>query len=125
MPLEEAHLAALILRSTVEFSKPSLAFEQQADRLINRGFTADRNQLISRLRDVNYYRLSGYWYPFLKNDKFSEKATLDTVWTTYVFDRHFRLIVFDAIERVEIYMRTRLALELSQSQVCLTTMQSI
>lgn len=45
----------------MEYAKPWLSFDKQADLLINtRGLIADRKLLISHLSDVGYYRLSGY-----------------------------------------------------------------
>ena len=40
-----------------EYSKPALSFSEQADLLLRRGLIADKALLISRLSDVNYYRL--------------------------------------------------------------------
>lgn len=109
----------------MEYLKPWLSFEQQADLLIReRGLMADREELIAHLSSVGYYRLSGYWYIFKRNpsagdaeekdERFVEGTTFEQVWKLYVFDRQFRLVVLDAIERVEIYFRTRLAYELSR-----------
>jgi abortive infection bacteriophage resistance protein len=93
-----------------EYTKPPLTFEEQADLIISRGLKADRDRLIRRLKNVNYYRLSAYLYPFriTGSDNFQEKTTLDLVWKYYTFDRQLRLIVMDAIERVEISVRTQL-----------------
>jgi len=44
----------------MDYSKPALSFEQQADQLLARGMTGDRQLVISRLRSVNYFRLSAY-----------------------------------------------------------------
>lgn len=107
-----------------EYKKPWRSLEEQADLLINeRGLIADRDDLISRLADVGYYRLSGYWYIFKRNpqvnqngpkdERFIEGTTFDQVWKLYTFDRQFRLVVLDAIERVEVYFRTQLAYELA------------
>lgn len=96
----------------MEYTKPWLSFEQQADQLINdRGLIADRNFLIARLQEIGYYRLSGYWHIFEEpeSDNFIPETTFDQIWGLYTFDRQFRLIVLDAIERVEIYFRTQLA----------------
>jgi len=89
----------------VIYAKPALTFEAQADLL-----AANRDELIARLKAVNYYRLSGYLYPFrdLPNDTFRPGADLDTVWRRYNFDRRLRLILLDAIERIEVAVRTRL-----------------
>ncbi len=76
----------------------------------SRGLQADKATLISRLQAVNYYRLSAYLYPFrLKSgDSFRENTTLDLVWSHYTFDRQLRILVMDAVERVEVAVRTQL-----------------
>lgn len=97
-----------------KYTKPPLTFEEQADLIISRGLKADRDRLIHRLKNVNYYRLSAYLYPFrvTDSDRFQEKTTLDLIWKYYTFDRQLRLIVMDAIERVEISVRTQLIYQL-------------
>ena len=102
----------------MEYTKPFLSFEQQANLLIeDRGMIADRDDLVEHLKDVGYYRLSGYWHIYKKNgsDKFWEGTTFRRVWDMYVFDRQFRLVVLDAVERVEIYMRNQLAYLLAEA----------
>ncbi|MDO4290015.1 MAG: Abi family protein [Eggerthellaceae bacterium] len=70
----------------------------------------DKSVLIEHLEDVGYYRLSGYWHIFRNADETLRKdTTFERVWDLYVFDRQLRLVVLDAIERVEIYFRTQLA----------------
>lgn len=95
----------------MKYVKPPLRLEQQADLLLARGMAGDRATMISRLGVVNYYRLSGYWYPFRSPhaDDFKSNTTFDKVWDRYAFDRHLRLLIMDAIERIEVAVRTRLA----------------
>ena len=102
----------------MKFTKPFLTYDQQADLLVARGLKGDRAKLISHLHSVNYYRLSGYWYifrtadpahPGKKLDTFEPDATVGRVWDRYVFDRRLRLLVMDALERIEVDARTRLA----------------
>jgi abortive infection bacteriophage resistance protein len=101
----------------MKYDKPALTLEQQADQLLGRGLVADRNDLLARLRSVSYYRLSGYWYPFrLEDDTFRPGSTLTAVWSRYTFDRRFRLLVMDAIERVEICLRAELVYCLAHEQ---------
>ncbi len=108
----------------MKFDKPALSVEQQADQLIKRGLIADRNFLIERLRVVSYYRLSGYWYTFRKPDPNNPKCRLDdfepdtqfdTIWNRYAFDRHLRLVVMDAVERIEVAARTAIAYHHAQT----------
>ena len=72
---------------------------------------ADRAELIRRLEQVKYYRLSAYWHPFRQpgGDGLKPGTTLDAIWDRYVFDRQLRVLVMDAIERVEVAVKTRLA----------------
>ena len=98
----------------MKFTKPPLTYEQQADLLLSRGLVAAKPDLIERLRSVSYYRLCAYWFPFKRPDNsFEPGTTFDAVWRRYTFDRQLRLIVMDAIERVEITIRTSLAYQLT------------
>lgn len=101
----------------MRYNNPPLSFEQQAELLISRGLEANKNDLVTKLRVVNYYRLSGYWYPFRNpgNDAFKPNTTLDKVWRRYVFDRQLRLFTMDAIERVEIAIKTSIIYHHSHS----------
>ena len=99
----------------MEYTKPFLTFEQQADQLIDRGMNCDRCILIEHLKDIGYYRLSGYWHVYKREDNTFEPDTeFEKVWNLYTFDRQFRLVVLDAIERVEVYFRTQLAYKLAE-----------
>jgi abortive infection bacteriophage resistance protein len=98
----------------VKYKKEPLTLEQQADQLIARGLVADRQALISRLQAVNYYRLTGYLHPFRildasgkPTDQFAAGTNLDTVWRRYNFDRRLRILLLDAIERIEVAVRTK------------------
>jgi len=95
----------------MEYIKPPLSFEDQADLLLARGIIADKQLLIERLKSVNYYRLSGYIFPFrsFASNNFQANTYFNYIWRNYTFDRHIRLLVLDAIERLEIAMKTKIA----------------
>ncbi len=100
----------------MRYAKPPLTFQEQADLLLARGLRADRELLIARLKAVSYYRLSGYWFPFRQSNpdqKFKPGTSLETIWKRYTFDRRLRLLIMDAIERVEVAVRTSLIYHLS------------
>lgn len=98
----------------MKYEKEPLTYEEQADRLLGRGLIADRDELITRLAAVNYYRLSGYLYPFRqRDDSYSPGTTLNIVWLRYVFDRRLRVLILDAVERIEVAVRTKLVYYLS------------
>ena len=97
------------------YSKKALPLEDQADLLLQRGLVANRDELISRLKVVNYYRLSGYLHPFRQRDpngkptdNFRPGTDFNQIWRRYNFDRRLRIILLDAIERIEVAVRTRL-----------------
>ncbi len=101
----------------MKYEKPALTFAEQARRLHDRGLEGDLGRMESKLRDVSYYRLAGYTFPFREaGDEFRPGTSFDLVWEHYVFDRRLRLLVLDAIERVEVSVRTRLAYELAHQR---------
>ena len=99
----------------MKFGKPPLSYADQANLLIARGLVVgDRDVLLHQLASVGYYRLCAYWYPFKQADEtFVAGTSFETIWDRYVFDRQLRLLVMDAIERVEVVVRTVLVHELA------------
>ena len=74
----------------------------------------DHAELMRQLEAVGYYRLCSYWHPFKQADSsFIPGTSFRTVWKRYVFDRQLRLAVMDAVERVEVSVRTVLVTELA------------
>ena len=97
----------LFFGGAVRYTKPALSFEQQAQRLIDRGLIVqDKAALVECLRAVNYYRLSAYWYPFKQDtptgERFASDTTFEMIWRRYTLDRELRLLAMDAIEHIEI-----------------------
>lgn len=99
------------------YDKEAISFQQQVDLLKSRGLTIESEILaISDLKSIGYYRLSGYMFPFLADKKghiYKEGSSFDKVLMLYSFDRELRLLILDAIERIEIAFRTQLVYHLS------------
>lgn len=94
----------------MKFEKPFLNIEEQIKRLSDAGMTGDREVMMQRLAAVSYHRLSGYWHTFRQSDgTFTAGTSFEAAWRRYVFDRQLRVLVIDAIERIEITVRTQLA----------------
>jgi abortive infection bacteriophage resistance protein len=79
-----------------------------------RHFVPRNDELIrGSLRYIGYYRLTGYCLPFqngLKGDHtFNDKTYFDNVLTLYIFDRELRLLILDAIERIEVAFRAAIS----------------
>lgn len=71
----------------MKYDKPPLFFEQQADLLISRGLIADKNDLITKLSSVSYFRLSGYFYHFQNKatEVFFPNTEFKTIWKRYIY----------------------------------------
>lgn len=101
----------------MDYLKGHLPLEEQAQRLLDRGLNAEKGELIRRLSAVSYYRLSGYLFPFRETgtDNFRPGTELRVVWDRYCFDRRLRVLLLDAIERVEVAVRTQLVYHFSHA----------
>lgn len=109
----------LCLGGAMRFSKPPKTFEEQVDILRSRGLEIDDPERARRyLSHLNYYRLAAYWLPFEQDHpthRFKPNTRFDTVLEHYIFDRELRLLIMDAIERLEVSLRTRWAYHLSHT----------
>nr|WP_274519790.1 Abi family protein [Halorhodospira halophila] len=70
------------------------------------------------MANISYYRLSAYMRPFyqpgLTEHRFLSGTTFDDVLDLYVFDRELRLLLLDAVERLEVALRAQLANTLAE-----------
>lgn len=98
---------------SLTYNKPHLTLDDQASLLQSRGMILDRHQAVQWLGMIGYYRLSGYWYPYrvladgARTDQFLNSTSLEQVVHLYDFDRRLKLLMIDALERIEIGMRCR------------------
>ncbi len=77
----------------------------------------DEVQAASLLQNISYYRLKGYWWDMQSDHiihQFFPNTIFEDVLDRYTFDRHLRIILFDAIERIEIGLRTIMIYFLSE-----------
>ncbi len=98
-------------RGSLSFTKPPLRLDELVDRLVDRGLVVpDHERALRYLRHVGYYRLSPYTIPFRQglDHALREGTSFDDILDLYVFDRALRLIVMDALERVEVAVRAAL-----------------
>ena len=108
----------------MRFSKPPLTVAAQIQLLRGRGMLmADVNRTERVLEHINYYRLRAYWLPFettrlidpeSAEHAFAPNTQFDEVVGLYVFDRQLRVLLMEAIERVEIAIRTHWSQTLAQ-----------
>jgi len=100
------------------YKKPAITYQTQLQQLKNRGLTIENEEkALHLLENLSYYRLSAYLYPLLERDKekhiFKEKATFDTAFKMYCFDRELRLLLLNNLEKIEISFRAKLIYVLS------------
>lgn len=100
------------MKSKSNFPKKTISFDDQITLLQERGLIIDDTVSAKEyLKGISYFRLQGYWWDFQidkENHRFKEGSTFTNVIKLYTFDRKFRLILFDALERIEIALRTKL-----------------
>lgn len=105
---------------------------------------SDPRRAVRKLSQIGYYRLSGFWYPCReieidsqgkavldaqtgkpkRLDSFMPGTSLQGVLDLYLYDKRLRLAVLDAIERVEVHIRTVMAHELGRLDPVAYTMNS-
>ena len=102
------------------YAKRFLDVPDQVAQLQQRGLgITDQKTAESCLRRIGYYRLSAYWYPFrvltnarppVRSDQFLPGSRLEDAVALYVFDKKLKMLVMDALERVEVAVRVELSL---------------
>ncbi len=94
------------------FLKPPLAIDDQIRQWVERGLSIpDLPRARRYLSVISYYRLSAYTLPFQRGNPdhcFREGTTFEDILDLYIFDRRLRLLVLDAIERIEVALRARM-----------------
>jgi abortive infection bacteriophage resistance protein len=100
----------------MKYNKPALSFDDQINLLESRGLLIpDKTRAKNYFSNISYYRLSAYMLPLRQKESedFLSNTTFDDVLNLYLFDREFRILVFDVIERLEIAFRTQIIYQFS------------
>ena len=104
----------------MDYNKLPLTTAEHIQILKQRGLVfADEARAERYVATIGYYRLSAYCLPFIDrsqkidNHDFKPKSSFDQILNLYIFDRQLRLIVLEAIERLEVAIRICWANELS------------
>lgn len=97
------------------YPKQTLTIEEHLALLQQRGMTIDDATKANHyLAFIGYYRLSGYTRYFLdpadpKGEKFAAGTTFQQVLDLYIFDRKIRVLLLDALERIEIAVKSKIS----------------
>ena len=98
-------------------NKPPYTIDEQINLLKLRGmlFKEEANAH-DLLKNISYYRLKGYWWD-MQDDyllyTFKPDTYFEDVIARYNFDSQLRTILFDALETIEIALRTKMIYHLS------------
>lgn len=97
--------------------KVFLTYEQQVDLLVSRGMLVDdRERCRYVLSTLNYYRLSGYWFPLFEQglEHFKDGTRFADIVAFYNFDEQLRNWLFAGLSKIEISIRALLGYELGK-----------
>lgn len=121
---------------TNPYTKPHLSYAQQLDLLKQRGLTVENEEhALWHLENLGYYRLSGYFYPFRvlpqhdegavdrnrpreRLSEFTQGAIFSQVAELYTFDQSLLLLSMQAIERLEVSLRAKIAYQMASKHPC-------
>ena len=100
-------------------NKTPLSIADQITLLKNRGMIfKDEQSAQNILEYISYYRLKGYWWDMQEDSRMHNlkpNTYFEEIVERYNFDRKLRLILFDAVERIEIALRSKMIYHLSMS----------
>lgn len=98
------------------YSKPWLSYDDQIKHLQHRGLTINNpTESAAFLSHLNYYRFSGYCVAFeVSRHQFASGCTFEDIQAAYEFDRILRDLIADALEPVELDLRTNIAYHFGQ-----------
>ena len=107
----------------MKFTKPALSIPDLVQRWQDRGLQiADAAVASHYLQFIGYYRLSAYALPLqdkagsasgMIDKPFKVGTTFENILNLYCFDRELRLLFMDAIERIEVAVRSTIVSEMS------------
>jgi abortive infection bacteriophage resistance protein len=95
------------------------SIDEHIKHLQNKGMSfSDMRAAVDLFSRVSYSRLKYYWRDLVEEDAdgcFQEGTSFQTVIDRYTFDHKFRVILFDAIETIEVALRAKIINHMSQA----------
>ena len=103
--------AFFVENPSMRFTKAPLSISDQLSKMEARGLNiSDRAKAEHYLQFIGYYRISAYALFFQEarfpNKPFRPDITFEDTLNLYKFDRELRLLTIDAIERIEVAVRS-------------------
>jgi len=107
------------LGEAMSYNKPPRTYQEQLSILQSRGLVVDNEAFaLHCLEHYNYYRISAYRFTLTLPgdlDSFLPGTTFADLWGLYCFDRQLRLLVMEAVKRLEISVRAHWAYHLGHA----------
>ena len=102
----------------MRYNKPPLTRKEQVQKLQHRGLViGNESKAEDYLKNISFYRIRAYTYPFQDNNDpehpFIKEVSFEQIIQLYIFDRRLRLLVLNALEKIEVAFRTRIIYEYS------------
>ena len=102
---------------------PVTSIQDQINLLLQRGMLIpDQGTATRILSQVSFYRMRGYWEPFIDRTtsgngrNFRAGTTFDAIVERYHFDRQLRTMLLDAFNPIEVSIRTQWTYHLAYMQ---------
>jgi abortive infection bacteriophage resistance protein len=104
----------------MKYTKTSLTLIEQVEKLKSRGLKFNNvDNAIHCLSNISYYRLRAYTFQFqlnnVENQPFQDDVTFEEIIKIYDFDAKLRVLIFKAIEKIEISFRAQIVYHYTQN----------
>jgi abortive infection bacteriophage resistance protein len=106
--------------TTLKYTKPFVTFNDQIKSLKYKNLEVKSDKFIlEKLSTISFYRFRAYTYPFQDNKDpshpFNKKISFEEIYALYDFDSQLRNLLFNAIEKIEIALRTQIIYNFAKS----------
>lgn len=96
----------------MRYTKQAISLAEQIEILRKRGLIIDdETECLRVLNNVSYFRMAGYWRPMEKDKtlhSFKPNSHFHNVVLLYQFDSELKVLIFAAIQQIEIAVRTKM-----------------
>ncbi len=105
----------------MQYKKPALSIKEQVKKLKERGLIINDEKFARKyLSNISFYRLRAYTYPFQNNKvashPFNVEISFKDIIELYQFDSAVRALVLEALQKIEIALRTQIIYQWSVKQ---------
>ena len=114
LPIEQRTRAGLLFYSIMSniYTKQPLSIDDQIAKLRSQGLIIDNEDLARKvLGEVSYFRFAAYLRPMetdKKTHQFKPGSTFENAVALYEFDNKLRQLLFSAIQRIEVALRSKI-----------------